>query len=167
MGDATEADETTGNGAPTGLDALRTEERSLASSARSSVQELKDEVRSPGWREVIASAMRHMRVDRVTVAAGAFAYRWFLSIFPTIIALLGVASLVDAAFDRRRSHSRRGAGAAVERRSSLHQGHQTGDAQHEPSSDRDHPGLARRALERGLGHGRRRAGTRHGLRRRS
>jgi membrane protein len=35
-----------------------------------------------------------MRLDRVTVAAGAFAYRWFLSIFPTIIALLGVASLV-------------------------------------------------------------------------
>jgi membrane protein len=32
--------------------------------------------------------------DRVTVAAGAFAYRWFLSIFPLIIALLGVASLV-------------------------------------------------------------------------
>ncbi|MBW4029541.1 MAG: YihY/virulence factor BrkB family protein [Acidobacteria bacterium] len=35
-----------------------------------------------------------MRKDRVTVAAGAFAYRWFLSIFPMIIALLGVASLV-------------------------------------------------------------------------
>ncbi len=36
----------------------------------------------------------HMKVDRVTLAAGAFAYRWFLSIFPLIIALLGVASLV-------------------------------------------------------------------------
>lgn len=35
-----------------------------------------------------------MKQDRVTVAAGAFAYRWFLSIFPLIIALLGVASLV-------------------------------------------------------------------------
>lgn len=34
------------------------------------------------------------RRDRVLVAAGAFAYRWFLSIFPLIIALLGVASLV-------------------------------------------------------------------------
>ena len=30
----------------------------------------------------------------MNVAAGAFAYRWFLSIFPMIIALLGIASLV-------------------------------------------------------------------------
>jgi membrane protein len=35
-----------------------------------------------------------MSEDRVSVAAGAFAYRWFLSIFPLIIALLGIASLV-------------------------------------------------------------------------
>ena len=38
--------------------------------------------------------LARMKEDRVTVAAGAFAYRWFLSIFPLIIALLGVASLV-------------------------------------------------------------------------
>jgi membrane protein len=38
--------------------------------------------------------IQRMRQDRVTVAAGAFAYRWFLSIFPLIIALPGVASLV-------------------------------------------------------------------------
>jgi membrane protein len=38
--------------------------------------------------------LAHARVNRVSVAAGAFAYRWFLSIFPLIIALLGVASLV-------------------------------------------------------------------------
>ncbi|MHB1787444.1 MAG: YihY/virulence factor BrkB family protein [Acidimicrobiales bacterium] len=35
-----------------------------------------------------------MKVDRVNVAAGAFAYRWFLSLFPIIIALLGIAALV-------------------------------------------------------------------------
>lgn len=67
----------------------------MAHGAKTAARVLEDEVRSPGWREVLASAMRHMRVDRVTVAAGAFAYRWFLSIFPTIIALLGVASLVS------------------------------------------------------------------------
>ncbi len=46
------------------------------------------------WRAVAAATQRQLRLDRVNVAAGAFAYRWFLSIFPTIIALLGVASLV-------------------------------------------------------------------------
>ncbi len=35
-----------------------------------------------------------MKADRVTLAAGAFAYRWFLSIFPLMIAVLGAASLV-------------------------------------------------------------------------
>jgi len=93
MGDATEA-EVAGRSAHEWRDSLRTEERSVETRARADVKELKDEIRSPGWREVLASAMRHMKVDRVTVAAGAFAYRWFLSIFPTIIALLGVASLV-------------------------------------------------------------------------
>ncbi len=95
MSDATQAGDMAGNRSRGRLDALRTEERSLASQARVDVKELKSEVRSPGWRKVLASAMRHMKVDRVTVAAGAFAYRWFLSIFPTIIALLGVASLVE------------------------------------------------------------------------
>ncbi|HQU00742.1 MAG TPA: YihY/virulence factor BrkB family protein [Acidimicrobiales bacterium] len=35
-----------------------------------------------------------MKLTRVNVAAGAFAFRWFLSIFPIIIALLGVGGLV-------------------------------------------------------------------------
>lgn len=89
--------DTTGAREP-GVDSPRGEARakgrSLELDARTRVRELKDEVRNPGWRFVMASATRHMRVDRVTVAAGAFAYRWFLSIFPTIIALLGVASLL-------------------------------------------------------------------------
>jgi membrane protein len=46
------------------------------------------------WRAIVASTSRSMSADRVNVAAGAFAYRWFLSIFPLIIALLGIASLV-------------------------------------------------------------------------
>lgn len=35
-----------------------------------------------------------MTANRVNLAAGAFAYRWFLAIFPIIIALLGIAALV-------------------------------------------------------------------------
>ena len=46
------------------------------------------------WRNVVATVRRRLKEDRVNVAAGAFAYRWFLSIFPMIIALLGVATLL-------------------------------------------------------------------------
>jgi membrane protein len=45
-------------------------------------------------KAVAKSTVENMSADRVNVAAGAFAYRWFLSIFPLIIALLGIASLV-------------------------------------------------------------------------
>ncbi len=46
------------------------------------------------WGKVLRSVSTHMKKDNVNIAAGAFAYRWFLSIFPVVIALLGVASLV-------------------------------------------------------------------------
>ena len=48
----------------------------------------------PRWRAVLGSAYANVKVDRVNVAAGAFAYRWFLSFFPTIIALLGFTTLI-------------------------------------------------------------------------
>jgi membrane protein len=47
------------------------------------------------WKEVLQAVQVHMKNDRITVAAGSFAYRWFLSLFPIIIALLGVTALVD------------------------------------------------------------------------
>ncbi|NNN01790.1 MAG: YihY/virulence factor BrkB family protein [Acidimicrobiaceae bacterium] len=46
------------------------------------------------WRAILRSTMRRVSNDRVNVAAGAFAYRWFLSFFPTVIALLGISTLV-------------------------------------------------------------------------
>jgi len=69
-------------------------EREVVAEARVGVVSLRSEFRALRVKEVLTSAVEHMREDRVNVAAGAFAYRWFLSIFPTIIALLGVASLV-------------------------------------------------------------------------
>jgi len=46
------------------------------------------------WRLVAKGVLRHAKRDRVTVLAGSLAYRWFLSLFPAIIALLGVTSLL-------------------------------------------------------------------------
>ena len=45
-------------------------------------------------RALVRSTLDNMKADRVNVAAGAFAFRWFLAIFPIIIALLGIAALV-------------------------------------------------------------------------
>jgi membrane protein len=45
-------------------------------------------------KQVIRTAISSVSVNRVNVAAGAFAFRWFLAIFPIIIALLGIAALV-------------------------------------------------------------------------
>jgi membrane protein len=45
-------------------------------------------------RVVLKSTFANLKVDRVNIAAGAFAFRWFLAIFPIIIALLGIAALV-------------------------------------------------------------------------
>lgn len=45
-------------------------------------------------RALVRSMLDNMKADRVNVAAGAFAFRWFLAIFPIIIALLGIAALV-------------------------------------------------------------------------
>jgi membrane protein len=50
--------------------------------------------RAKHWKAVLRSTMTHAKSNRVNLAAGAFAYRWFLAIFPIIIALLGIATLV-------------------------------------------------------------------------
>jgi membrane protein len=52
------------------------------------------EMPSEDWKATLGSARRHMKTDRVSLVAGSLAYRWFLALFPTLIALLGVAALV-------------------------------------------------------------------------
>jgi membrane protein len=73
---------------------VKASEEALLADAKTEVNYFQQRFGNSQWRAVLASARLHMKTDRVNVAAQAFAYRWFLSIFPTIIALLGVASLV-------------------------------------------------------------------------
>jgi membrane protein len=73
---------------------VKASEEALLVDAKTEVNYFQQRFGNSQWRAILASARLHMKTDRVNVAAQAFAYRWFLSIFPTIIALLGVASLV-------------------------------------------------------------------------
>ncbi len=69
-------------------------EQSLIDGAKTEALRVQTELDKTDWGAIATSVRTHMKSGRVNVAAQAFAYRWFLSIFPTIIALLGVATLV-------------------------------------------------------------------------
>jgi membrane protein len=49
------------------------------------------------WKVSLKAALRHAKDDRLNIVAGSLAYRWFLSLFPTLIALLGVSALIHLA----------------------------------------------------------------------